>query len=167
MTTAGAPAHDGESPVVLAYDGSERASGAIAAAGRILHGGPALVVFVWRPLSATLLWNPMLGGPGPLKDAAEEIDATGADHAERVAAEGVAKARAAGFDAEPVTVRDQGTWEAIVDLAERRAARAVVVGRRGHGGGRGVHLGSVANGVLHHSTRPVLVVPAAGTPATA
>jgi nucleotide-binding universal stress UspA family protein len=153
-----------DSPVVLAYDGSEGAARAIDVAGVLLHGGPAIVVHVWRPLSALLLWNPVLGGPGPLKDAAEEIDAAGSERAARIAAEGTARARAAGFDAEPLTRHDARAWEAIVDLAAERRARAVVAGHRGASGRRSFLPGSVASGVLHHCTRPVLVVPMAEPP---
>jgi hypothetical protein len=44
-----------ERPVLLAYDGSEGAARAIETAGAILHGGPAVVAVVWRPLSSFLL----------------------------------------------------------------------------------------------------------------
>ena len=153
-----------DQPVILAYDGSDGARRAIDVAGELHGGGPAVVVFVWKPLSAMMLWNPVLGGPGPLKDAADEIDSAGAEEAERIAAEGAARARAAGFDAEPLAVRDAGTWQPIVKIARERDARLVVVGYRGAHGDRALFPGSVASGVLHHSSTPVLVVPPAPTP---
>jgi nucleotide-binding universal stress UspA family protein len=49
----------------------------------------------------------------------------------------------------------------VAVLSEASAhALAVVVGTRGLGGFRGMALGSVAQGVLHHARCPVLVVPA-------
>jgi nucleotide-binding universal stress UspA family protein len=149
-----------QAPLVLAYDGSDAASRAIETAGAVFGGGPALVVFVWRPLSTMMLWNPVLGGPGPLKDAADEIDASGAEHAAQVAAEGVEKARRAGFEAEPVVARDDGGWGPIVELARERDARAIVLGSHGTSAIRSLVLGSVAAGVVNHATRPVMVVPA-------
>ena len=80
--------------------------------------------------------------------------------AERLTAEGVEVARAAGFDAAPLCLRsDQRVWPAIVRLAEERRARAVVVGSRGLSKVGSMLLGSVSNGVVHHCRQPSLVVP--------
>ena len=151
-------------PVLLCYDGSDAAAHAIAKSGPLLGGGDALVVHVWRPVSATLLRNPLVGAPqGALGEAAAEIDAVAAEAASRVAADGAEKARAAGFDAEPLPVRDEGKeWQAIVALAEDRSARAVVVGPRGHSRLDALALGSVSHGLLHHARCPVIVVPVPG-----
>lgn len=53
----------------------------------------------------------------------------------------------------------EGARAAIVDAADREDARAIVVGSRGLSGVKSALLGSVANGVVHHSTRPVVVIP--------
>lgn len=50
-------------------------------------------------------------------------------------------------------------WSAIVRIAEEQDAALIVVASRGHSGLRATLLGSVSDGVVHHATRPVLVVP--------
>jgi nucleotide-binding universal stress UspA family protein len=50
--------------------------------------------------------------------------------------------------------------DVIQDCAERWQADLVVIGSRGHGAIEGLLLGSTADRVVRHATRPVLVVPA-------
>lgn len=73
--------------------------------------------------------------------------------------EALAAARVAGVDAEAVLV-DEKPVDALLDLAERRDARMIVVGSHGEGPLTGALLGSVSYKLLHRSSRPVLVVPA-------
>jgi nucleotide-binding universal stress UspA family protein len=147
-------------PALLCFDGSEDSRRAIERAAALLGGGRALVVHVWEPLSSVMLRNPLINSPGPLAEQAAELDEAGAEAAERLTAEGVEIARAAGFDADPLCIRsDQRVWPAIVRLAEERHARAVVLGSRGLSKVGSMLLGSVSNGVLHHCRRPSLVVP--------
>lgn len=54
--------------------------------------------------------------------------------------------------------------ETLSEYAAERAAALVVVGSRGRSASRELLLGSVAKAVLHHTHRPVLVVPAARAP---
>jgi nucleotide-binding universal stress UspA family protein len=146
-------------PTILAYDGSDAAREATAAAGRLLGGGPALVVHGWLPPSRVLLWNPLIKGPGPLAEPAEMLDESASDGAQRLAAEGARHASAAGFAADPLAVPvEHGTWRTLLRVARERHARLIVVGSHGMSP-LDVALGTVADRVTTHAERPALMVP--------
>ena len=148
-----------EGPVLLAYDGSDPAREAIAAAGGLLGGGPALVLHVWLPPSHVLLWNPLIKGPGPLAEPAELLDESATEGAQRLAAEGAGHAGACGFEAEPLAVPvEHGTWRTLLRVAREHHARLVVVGSHGMSP-LDVALGTTADRVTTHADRPVLMVP--------
>jgi nucleotide-binding universal stress UspA family protein len=144
-------------PVLIAYDGSDSSATAIAVAGRLLSGRQALVCHAWTGLSTALL----RGDPGPLRDAAEQFDEVDLAEAEKTAAAGVVLANAAGFDADPLLVREgRKTWRTLLQAAEQHQASLIVAGAHGLSGVGRALLGSVSTGLLHHSHLPVLVVPA-------
>ena len=71
-------------------------------------------------------------------------------------------ARQAGLDATPRALRGlPKAWPAVLREAERIGAAVVVAGSRGLGGVKSALFGSVSSGLLHHSVRPLLVVPPA------
>jgi len=147
-------------PALLAYDGSPSSATAIAVAGPLLRGRDAVVCHVWSGVSQAVFRTPPSGLPGVLSDAAMELDEFDSEAAEKVAAEGVALARSAGFEAEPLAQRlETKAWRAILLAADRTDASVVVAGAHGISGvGRAI-LGSVSTGLVHHSATPVLVVP--------
>ena len=148
--------------IVLAYDGSDDARRAIAAAGDLLDG-PAVAVHV-------VMLDQMLapavapeGGTLPAADLSTETELM--EKGRGVATEAAEVARAAGFQAEPLIERGtgvRGVWETILSVADSRDARLIVVGRRGVSRLESALMGSVSNGLVQHSTRPVLVVPPRG-----
>jgi nucleotide-binding universal stress UspA family protein len=71
---------------------------------------------------------------------------------------GVARAREAGVEAEPILLPKRPA-EALVALAADRDARMIVVGTASERPLTGVILGSVPHKLLYRSTVPVLVVP--------
>lgn len=147
-------------PLLLCYDGSPDAREAIERAGEVIGGGPALVLYAWLPPSALLLQGRIVGEAHPLGPAVAEFDTAASEEAERVAADGAAIANGAGFEATPLAERaGLGVWRAVVAVAEREDARAVVVGSHGRSPAASAVLGSVSHGVVNHSDRPVLVVP--------
>ena len=165
----------GPQPVLLCYDGSDAAKRAIESAGKLLGGGNAIVLTVWESLGSAVLRRPPRL-PGELgrdtralaEDVIETIDAGVTQDAQATAAEGVEIAAAAGFDARPearraiarTAEREEVTvWRAILDAADEEDARALVLGSRGRSAVQSALLGSVSYGVVHHSTRPLLVVP--------
>lgn len=132
--------------LVVGYDGSECAGAALAAAVDLAKGlGDRIVVaFGYGP-----------GGPGEEYHATRDaVRAVG----ERVTAEAVEQARAAGVEVEVALVEQRPT-EALVTLADELDARAIVVGTFGEHPIKGALLGSVPHKLLHLSERPVLVVP--------
>ena len=134
-----------DGPVVIGDDGSACAQPGIESAGKLLGPRSALVVHVAslrdredRPAGARELREPP-------------------STPEAVAADGVQRARAAGFNAagrvERLAARiwRRSVWNArrtIVDIAERERAAVVVVGARGRSVARRLLVGSVASGVL-------------------
>jgi nucleotide-binding universal stress UspA family protein len=148
-------------PVLLAYDGSESSATAIAVAGRLLPGRQAIVCHAWTGLSTALLHRDPSHIPDLLRDAAEQFDGGDLAEAEKTAAAGVLLAHAAGFNADPLPVREgRKTWRTLLEAAERHRTSLIVAGAQGMSGVGRALLGSVSTGLVHHSHLPVLVVPA-------
>lgn len=81
------------------------------------------------------------------------------ENARKLAAEGVRLAEAGGMTAKPLTKLASGPlWQQILAVADERDASAIVLGTRGLGGVKSLVLGSVSNAVVHHASRPVLIV---------
>src|ERR1700733_7637695 len=139
-------------PVLLAYDGPERAKLAIAQAGRqLVPGRAALVLCVWQPGDVGFVPS----GNGHL-NAAEATEVR--DAAEQTAAHGVLLAAKAGFQPEGMAVQAAPSWKGIVQVAEQRAASLIVLGPHRRSGLSGHLLGSVTTAVLAHSAIPALIV---------
>jgi nucleotide-binding universal stress UspA family protein len=157
-TTMHVDAHRGTYPpppsLLIAYDGSEDAKHAISVAGQLLEHGRATLLTVWEPLMLQVnAYIPPAMPPVDADDKAEEL-------AERVAREGAELARQSGMKADARWESDTTTvWEKIVNVADEIDASLIVTGSRGLSGLRSLIAGSVSGAVLHHTTRPVLVVP--------
>ncbi|MET0901380.1 MAG: universal stress protein [Mycobacterium sp.] len=149
--------------LVIAYDGSPNARRAIHYAGRFLTAERAVVLTVWEPMRSGP--DPVgfdLDGPPDIPDplfSDDDLDIAFAD-AQRTNDEGATLARAAGLHVEPLCVAVAGTvWRTIIDAADRLDADLVVTGTRGTTGVRSLLQSSVADRVLRHGGRPVLIVP--------
>lgn len=147
-------------PILIAYDGSDGAKAAIATAGRLFPARRAVVISVWSSVAAAASAS-LVAIPATVASRAyEQLDAETGQHAAALASEGEAAAKDAGLDAAGKAVPGHGpVWSTIVKAADDEDAEAIVVGSRGRSGVRSVLLGSVANGVVHHSARPVVVAP--------
>lgn len=144
---------DDTRPILIAYDGSEAARAAIGRAGELLVPRPAQVLTTWQPVSLGVATG--VAPPVYIPD----LETAYERHAADTAAAGVTLAEAAGLNAEPVVVPEpNGCWTAILDAADAADAALIVMGARGLSGVKSAVLGSVSNGVVHHSKRPVLVV---------
>jgi nucleotide-binding universal stress UspA family protein len=145
-------------PVLFGYDGSEHARAAIERAGQVLRPAPAVVVTVWSTLEAAAPSALLALPSGVVAEAVSDIDTATREAAEAIAAEGAELAGAVGFEARPRAVRGSGVvFAALIACADELDATAIVLGSRGRSTLAATLLGSVSTGVLHHTTRPVLV----------
>lgn len=151
-----------DKPILVAYDGSDGAKAAVAAAGELFPGRRAVVLSVWRSAAAAAPASLIAIPAGVASRAYEELDTESERQAAAMAAEGATDAQAAGLDAAGVAVLCHGqVWATIANAADEENVAAIVMGSRGRSAIASAVLGSVANGVLHHSSRPVIVIPAA------
>jgi nucleotide-binding universal stress UspA family protein len=148
-----------QGPVLFAYDGSAHARAAIERAGTVLAPGPAVVATAWTSFEEEAP-SALLALPKDIvRDSTRALDDANRETAEELAAQGAELARHAGFDAEPRAVRGGGPFfAALLRAADELDARAIVAGSRGRSPLRAAILGSVSTGLLHHTSRPVLVV---------
>jgi nucleotide-binding universal stress UspA family protein len=136
------------SEIVVGYDGSDCGKAALDRALGLAGGlgDRVVVVFGYAPPG---LWG---GEIAEHEDAIEEYGA-------KVMAEAKRRTDSAGVEAELLMLPKRGA-EALVDTAEKRDARMIVVGSYGDPPLKGMILGSTPNKLLHMAERPVLVVPA-------
>ena len=158
---------------LLCYDGSESSRAAIEQAATVLKGHQAIVLTVWESVGSTLLRGAFRGGGELGRDLREiseevldELDKGTAERALAMAVEGAEVATAAGLEARAVARRavagageraEVTIWQEILAAADDEQAEVIVLGSRGRSGLASVLLGSVSYGVVHNSTRPVLV----------
>jgi len=149
-------------PVLLAYDGSEDAKAAIAAAARLFPDRPLLVLSVGRSVAATASVSVMSVPSNVAGEALTRLDKEIKAHADALADEGAKAAAEQGMQATPLgDISDVNVWATILRVADEHDVAAVVVGSRGRSDFKSILLGSVSSGVVHHSARPVVVVPSA------
>jgi nucleotide-binding universal stress UspA family protein len=132
--------------LLIAYDGSDPATEAIAVAARLFgRGTRATVLYAWELMAAM---------PIPDGEAHDEARAVG------VAEDGAQRARGLGLAAEArAEMFTSSAWRTIVDAAERDGADLIVMGTRGLSGMRSLLLGGNAHHVAQHARSPVLIVP--------
>lgn len=146
-------------PILIAYDGSQRAAAAIsAAAAQVPPGRPALVVCVWQPVEVG--FTPV---DGRALDADNAADVRRS--AEQTAAYGAQLAAEAGFAVCSRAVEASPTWKGIVATATEARASLIVLGPHRRNGLLGHLQGSVAAAVVAHTDTPVLIVPQVAQPA--
>jgi nucleotide-binding universal stress UspA family protein len=136
--------------IVVGYDGSACGDAALNSALEIAAelSDSVTVVFGYAPPG---LWG------GEIAEHEEAIEELG----EKVMAKAKAQAAEKGVEIEAQLVAMRAA-EALIEVAEQRDARMIVVGSFGDPPLKGMILGSTPNKLLHLSERPVLVVPAQG-----
>jgi nucleotide-binding universal stress UspA family protein len=140
--------------ILICYDGSEESRRGIEAAASLLGPRRAVVLDVGPTLTRTESLAAVTGELG-----GGEFEALNGEVALEVATEGAARARAAGFDAEPQGAVASPTWEGIVETADEIDAALIVIGSRGHESLRGRLEPSTSHDLAVHAGRPVLIVP--------
>jgi nucleotide-binding universal stress UspA family protein len=144
--------------ILLCYDGSPNAKHAISTAQATFGSSPITVLTVW---SSAFPAGDSFGLPASRSDFAE-LDSYAQKHAAAVAQEGCELAGNLGLTAQArVEHSPDGCWQTILDVADELDADCLVLGTRGSRAVESALLGSVSNAVVHHSKRPVLVVPGA------
>jgi nucleotide-binding universal stress UspA family protein len=132
--------------VVVGYDGSDGAKGALSTAIDLASRLGAGVVIVYGYEVSRL--------GGEVADYANALR----EVAERTVAEAADQARAAGL--EPRVVTEEGDpARVLANLAAQTQAAMIAVGTRGERPITGAILGSLAHKLLHVASVPVLVVP--------
>ncbi len=134
--------------IVVGYDGSACGKAALDEALRIAAGlgDRIVVVFGYAPPG---LWG------GEIVEHAEAIE----EYGTKVLEEARRRAGDGGVEVEVAMVAKKAA-EALVEVAEDRDARMIVVGSYGDPPLKGMILGSTPNKLLHMTASPVLVVPA-------
>jgi nucleotide-binding universal stress UspA family protein len=140
--------------IVVGTDGSETAQKAVDAAVELarLSGAQLELVSAYEPVSRARLRDEKRHVPADLQwmvNPREEVDATLADAAERVA-EGGVESRTYAREGDPA--------DAILDVAEELGSDLIVVGNKGMTGAKRFLLGSVPNKVSHHAPCSVMII---------
>jgi nucleotide-binding universal stress UspA family protein len=136
--------------IVLGYDGQVASRAALRAAVSVAgaFARPLVLVFGFEP-------NPLGGEVRDLRHAVRDVG-------EKLTAEAVQEAKTVDANVNVlVELVDDRPADAILRAADEHDAFAIVVGATNRGPLTGALLGSVTYQVVHRSTRPVLVVPAA------
>lgn len=136
------------SVIVVGYDGSACGEAALDEALDLAAplGDEITVVFGYAPPG---MWG------GEIADHEEAIEELG----ETVLSKARKQAAAHGAEIGEELVPKRGV-EALIEVADERQARMIVVGSFGESALKGIILGSTTNKLLHLTDRPVLVVPA-------
>lgn len=146
--------------VVVGYDGSPAACAAINAGAALFPNAHAWIAHIWQPpFAGKRLRRRLRAAARTADELAELIEREGAREADTIASAGVALAKAAEWDAEPVVKRTYGSdGMRLSQLAEQMHSDVLVLGDRGLDATDAV-IGSVSDMAVHYSTVPVLVVP--------
>jgi nucleotide-binding universal stress UspA family protein len=132
--------------IVVGYDGSDCAKAALSTAADIAkrYGEKLIVAFAYEV-------NRVAGEVGDYHHALEDL-------AQKRLEEAVALVGDSGLEVDAV-IMEESPAKALVELADARDARVIVVGTRGERPLHAALIGSTPQKLVHMSARPVLVVP--------
>lgn len=148
--------------ILICFDGSDSARRAVAVCGRTLSQTEMTLLHVWAP-PVEFLADSFSDGDKVITPLAE-LEPISSERAEAIVRQGAELAGDLGLTVSTRVERcDSSVWRTILDIADSSGAELIVLGTHGHTAVETNLLGSVANGVAHHSTLPVLIVPASTT----
>ena len=144
--------------VLLCYDGSPSARRALGVALATVSRDDVTLLHVWNPPVAYLAdaySDPASGGP-----SLQKLEQLGEERAREIGDEGRRLAQTHGGEVS-VRVEPAGAsvWRTILDVADELDCKLIVLGTRGLTAVPSALLGSVSGAVVHHSERPVMIVP--------
>ena len=148
--------------LLIAFDGSEPAQAAVTTAGALFPGAQGRVLTVFnQPMDYASVRRYSFGvDDSALRRGIEALAREAHEAALEVAREGADDGGDVGLVLEPTTAAARiSEWPAFLSAADEIDADAIVCGSRGRGAVARSLLGSTSTSLLHHSTRPVLVVP--------
>jgi nucleotide-binding universal stress UspA family protein len=141
--------------ILIPTDGSAVAAKAIDAGVRLAAEMGAKVTGIYAQESRPLhLHNP---GYALERELIAELERRAHAYAESCVAQVARAAEAAGVACEPLVVKSDRAYEAIVKTAQERGCDAIFMASHGHKGLTGMILGSVTQQVLARTSVPVLV----------
>jgi nucleotide-binding universal stress UspA family protein len=143
--------------ILLAYDGSKGAEGALVKATELakLTGAELLVLTIYRHHSILEASLSMVRGA---KENLENLDDSMRAVAREAAEHAKAHARKLGAEKVQAFIKGGPSARTIVTFAKARECDLIVVGSRGLGASEGYMLGSVSHKVTSITDIPVLVV---------
>ena len=148
--------------LLIAFDGSDAAEAAVTSAGALFPGAQGRVLTAFN---RTMEYEPVRRysfavDDSTLRRGIEALAAEAQAAAFEISRAGAAAGADVGLALEP-TVAAVGfsEWPAFLSAADEIDADAIVCGSRGRGAVARSLLGSTSTSLVHHSTRPVLVVP--------
>jgi nucleotide-binding universal stress UspA family protein len=138
------------SQIVVGYDGSDPGKVALERGLELARdlGDGVVIVFGYAPPG---FWG------GEIADHEQAIEEFG----EKIMGEARERAKGGGVPCD-VQLIPKRPVDALLDVAEERDARMIIVGSQGETPIKGLILGSTPHKLLHSSQRPVLVVPTHG-----
>lgn len=146
--------------ILICYDGSPSAKRTLAVAHETLGHMHATLLHVWSPP------DDILADAFSTRDAANgptiaELEQFALRRAEAIAQDGHDQASRLGLTVDVRVERNESSvWRTVLDVAAETDADLIVVGTHGATAVQSALLGSVSNALVHHSSFPVLVVPA-------
>jgi nucleotide-binding universal stress UspA family protein len=125
----------------------------------LFAGSPAIVLYAWPGAAAEHVHIPGDGTEAVRRELIEDVRSAARREAAAATRQGTRLAREAGLEARPLAVEEEdGPANAIMRVAAKESAAAVVIGRTSRARLGRLLPGSVSRRVINHSPAPVVLV---------